>query len=139
MISKLIINLLRLEVEKKFCKPVEFSSDFNSLSTDIQKTTTGRISISTLKRIWQYVGLEVTPRIYTLNVLAQYAGFISWAHFKEFIEPFVLNSLKTENKKIKHLITKDLDIQFKIRTSNNVHCKIESIGNNNYKIIESGN
>ena len=41
-----------------------------------------RISPSTLKRIWGYVGMKVTPRPFTLDALSRYVGYRDWRAFR---------------------------------------------------------
>lgn len=60
--------------------------DFEYLSDLIFEHTGNRISISTLKRIWKNNGAHV-PQVYTLNVLAGFAGFESWTHFRQKYRP----------------------------------------------------
>src|SRR5438876_5308009 len=56
--------------------------DFEYLSDLIFEKTGSRISISTLKRIWKDENNRL-PQVYTLNVLAGFAGFESWSVFKQ--------------------------------------------------------
>ena len=68
------ISYLLSEVESRYGRRIETSTDFESLSIVIEHTIGEMISASTLKRLWGYVSLNPTPRIATLNVLARFAG-----------------------------------------------------------------
>src|ERR1700733_4628225 len=58
------------------------NQDFLSLSEKIQQETKVSISHMTLKRIWGKVKYNSLPNTYTLNTLAQFAGFENWRDFK---------------------------------------------------------
>ena len=77
------ISYLLSEVESRYGRRIETSTDFESLSIVIEHTIGEMISASTLKRLWGYVSLNPTPRIATLNVLARFAGH---QDFKSFCE-----------------------------------------------------
>ena len=77
------IALLLQEVEKKYGRKVNTSTDFESLSVLIEHEIGEYISSSTLKRLWGYVSLKPKPRIATLDVLCRYVGRASFADFRE--------------------------------------------------------
>lgn len=77
------MNYLMSLVERKFHKNIETSTDFHSLSLEIEDETNERISASTLKRIWGYVNMAPTPRPATLDILAKY---ISHKDYKTFCD-----------------------------------------------------
>lgn len=58
------------------------NQDFLSLSGKIQDETKVSLSHMTLKRIWGKVKYDSLPNTYTLNTLAQFAGFENWRDFK---------------------------------------------------------
>ena len=58
------------------------NQDFLSLSGKIQEETKVSLSHMTLKRIWGKVKYDSLPNTYTLNTLAQFAGFENWRDFK---------------------------------------------------------
>ena len=70
-------------VDRKFHKSVKTSTDFRSLSLEIEDATNERISASTLKRIWGYVNMTPNPRQTTLDVLAKYIGKKDYKSFSE--------------------------------------------------------
>lgn len=56
-------------------------SDCLSLASAIFKSTGKRISDTTLKRIYGFAVNTSTPSVFTLDILSQYCGHISWGTF----------------------------------------------------------
>ena len=86
---------LRLLVEQRFGKKVLVTSDFAELSAQILKCTGSYLAPITLRRFWTdkpCVCYNVVPRISTLNVLSQYAGYASWDSFSRNSNTAWLNS-----------------------------------------------
>lgn len=56
---------------------------FDSLATSILTRTKQRMSSTTLKRFWGYIekGSDSQIRSSTLDILAQYVGYVSWKAF----------------------------------------------------------
>ena len=75
------LQFLFSKVEATLGQKINTSNDFDCLSKDIEHRTGKRIGVSTLKRIWGYVNDAHTPRLSTLNILAQYIGFKDWDTF----------------------------------------------------------
>lgn len=75
--KQLEISFLRQAVEKQFDRRLATSADFNALAEEMED----RVSPSTLKRLWGYVGMQVTPRTFTLDALSRYVGFRDWRAF----------------------------------------------------------
>jgi len=73
-------HLLR-KVEEKYGRGIHTSTGFEALSITIERETGEFISASTLKRLWGYVSLQPSPRVATLDVLARYAGALSFTDF----------------------------------------------------------
>lgn len=73
-------------MERKFHKSVKTSTDFRSLSLEIEDATNERISASTLKRIWGYVNMAPTPRPATLDILAKYIGHKDYKTFYDSLK-----------------------------------------------------
>ena len=71
--------------------------DFDVLSDSIFEKTHQSISPTTLKRLWGYLQEPSIPRSSTLNLLAQYVGFDSWAAYcKEEKTPLQTTQTDTE-------------------------------------------
>lgn len=80
------IAFLLQEVEKKYGRKVNTSTDFESLSVVIERDTNEYLSASTLKRMWGYVSLKPVPRVATLDVLCRFIGHSSFASFREALK-----------------------------------------------------
>lgn len=79
------IDLLKLAVEKTLGQSCQTPRDFSLLSLRIQDLTGQRISATTLKRLWGYLPSETgnKPSHHTLNVLANYVGYLNYTLFEE--------------------------------------------------------
>lgn len=75
------IEELKLLVEEKYGRGLNTTTDFEMFSVHLKKRYDKIVSSSTLKRIYGYVSDEHRPRIATLDVLAQYAGFNTYKDF----------------------------------------------------------
>ena len=76
------LSALKAAVEKKYGRGVHTSTDFESLSVNIEQSINEFVSASTLKRIWGYVNNRPAPRIATLDILSRYAGARSFEIFR---------------------------------------------------------
>ncbi len=65
---------LLIEVESRFGKSLETPYDFAALKESIWGATGDLISLSTIKRLWGYVGGVSEARPSTLDVLSKYVG-----------------------------------------------------------------
>ena len=76
---------LRTEIQQRMQADVVTSRFFAHCATEIFREEHARVSISTLKRYWQYVrtSQDYCPNRYTLNVLAHFAGYSSWQTFSQ--------------------------------------------------------
>ena len=79
--SNLELSALRQAVERRYALRLATSADFAALSEDMQAKLGKNVSPSTLKRLWGYVSMDVKPRRWTLDVMAQYAGFEDYRAF----------------------------------------------------------
>lgn len=71
---------LRATVEKVIGRKLQTPRDFDYLAFRTFDTTKQYISAMTLKRFWGYLGSQNKhqPRLTTLNILSQMAGYIDW-------------------------------------------------------------
>jgi len=74
MLSKITYK----EIELRFKQKIRYPSDCEALAEHIFSETKQRVSTSTLKRILGFVEGTKEPRLYTLDVIAQYLGFDNW-------------------------------------------------------------
>jgi len=80
-----LYQTLREKAEQVAGRAMSTPRDFDYLSTRIFDKTKGYIAPITLKRFWGYLGDEHRKKPYrsTLNVLAQFAGYVSIEAFEE--------------------------------------------------------
>ena len=83
------IEELKQLVERKFGKVLGTTTDFEEFSLHVDRLTGLRLSASTLKRLWGYVGDSHKPRTCTLDILAQYIGHKDYADFKSWLKTSV--------------------------------------------------
>jgi hypothetical protein len=74
----MIPEFLKARIELKYGKQVKYPKDCEGLALDIQKHCNETISSTTLKRLFGIIALKNQPRSFTLDVIANYAGFKSW-------------------------------------------------------------
>ena len=75
------IAQLREAMEKKAGRQMHTPKDFDFLSESIFETLHQKVSATTLKRLWGYLQESSTPRVSTLDLLAQYVGYADWNSF----------------------------------------------------------
>lgn len=70
--------LTKQHIEEKLGKKLRYTSDYDALSYDIERITRQRISTNTLKRLLGCIQSVQEPRLFTLDVIAQYLGYENW-------------------------------------------------------------
>ena len=83
------IEELKLLVERKFGRVLGTTTDFEEFSLSVCRKYGLRLSASTLKRLWGYVGDSHTPRMCTLDILSRYIGHDSFYAFKSWLKTSV--------------------------------------------------
>jgi tetratricopeptide (TPR) repeat protein len=86
--------LLKREVEKVFERKILSASDCQSLSADIYEQTENRLSVNTLRRLFNLMKCKYQPSIFTLDLLSRYCGFSSYS---DFITPAIEKSDKLDD------------------------------------------
>jgi hypothetical protein len=76
-----VFEQLKQEVLEKAGLTIITPSDCQSLSYQISKQTKKQISDTTLKRIYGFALSSSVPSLYTLNLLSEYCGYVSWDYF----------------------------------------------------------
>lgn len=66
------------DIEQLFGQQLQSPADFQLLLQQIWEKQHAVLSLSTIKRLWGYVASNGTPRLSTLNTLAQFLGFADW-------------------------------------------------------------
>ena len=74
---------LREAIEQKVGRKIRTPKDFDYLYSCIYDKCGTMVSISSLKRIWGYVATDSSPRLSTLDPLAQFVGYSDWDAFVE--------------------------------------------------------
>lgn len=82
MTTQLELIFLKQAVERRFGETPKTTAAFVRLSEAMDD----RVSPSTLKRLWGYVGMRVEPRVSTLDALARYVGFRDYRAFSEDLQ-----------------------------------------------------
>lgn len=75
------IGRLKAKVEEKMGRTLVTPTDFNRLSLQMQQEMGESISVSTVKRVWNYVPSLHHPSVDTLTCLARFVGYRDWPSF----------------------------------------------------------
>lgn len=87
MLSKII----KEKIEEKFGQSVRYAKDCEVLANDIYKHTNQNISGSTIKRLFGLIKGIQEPRLYTMDLVANYLGYST---YDELINEF---NIQTDN------------------------------------------
>lgn len=133
------IEELKLLIEEKYGRSLNTTTDFEMFSVHLKKQYGKIVSSSTLKRIYGYVSDEHKPRIATLDILAQYAGFDT---YKDFV--FQLKSSTKYNSSFfmaDQLTSAELnvDMEIIIGWSPNRMLTLRYMGNSVFEVVASEN
>lgn len=93
-----MIELLKLEVLKKFGSQLMYTKACRVLADEVCNETGYRISTTTIRRIFGFLKTTTTPAKFTLNTLSIYVGHESW---EEFIS-LQADVAKVPNKQIRN-------------------------------------
>lgn len=93
----------RQHIEEKLGKTIRYPSDYEQLAYDIERTTKQRISTNTIKRLLCAIESVREPRLYTLDVIAQYLGFENW-------DVYVVSLSQEGNSQFEIMDNSDMDI-----------------------------
>lgn len=126
--------VVRNKIEQKFGSPIRYPKDCDSLANSISKECRCKISGSTLKRLFGLIKGTEKPRLWTLDLLANYLNHKSWEDLMNHLtdnKPVV--SQKIESVNSKNLITGSV---YQIFFGKNTSVIIEYTGKNLFKVIE---
>jgi len=89
-----MLEQLKKEVLKKFGEELCYNKDCEALAEIVCQATGGRISATTIRRLYGFLKSPSAPSKFTLDLLAQYIGFKSWSNFQSdyFCEAQTQNS-----------------------------------------------
>ena len=131
MISKLIQE----KVEERFGKPIRYAKDCEILSVSIHAFTGEKISCSTVKRLFGLIESDNEPRLYTLDILAQYLGYINYDNLLQEFNP----NKNDLSQSIETIATKDLKVgdTIRIKYAPNRFLAANYLDDSIFKIVES--
>jgi hypothetical protein len=94
----MIPEFLKNRIELKFGRSIKYPKDCTALAFEINKSCQEKISHTTLLRFFNLINESCNPRLHTLDVIAQYAGFECW---RDVISEDYLFRYKPKNKRVK--------------------------------------
>ena len=74
----MIPEFLKNRIELKFGRAIKYPKDCIALAIEINKLCNEKISQTTLLRFFGLIKEPSNPRLHTLDIIAQYAGFECW-------------------------------------------------------------
>jgi len=92
---------LREKIEDATNRKPKTPRDFDILSEQIFEKTHERLSATTLKRVWGYLVATSSPRVSTLDILAQFIDYRDWNDFcqQEKINPELTPQVAPQTEK----------------------------------------
>lgn len=94
----MIPEFLKNRIEIKFGRPIKYPKDCVALAIEINKLCNEKISHTTLLRFFGLINEPSNPRMHTLDLIAQYAGFECWLHV---ISDYYLSRSRPKFKRLK--------------------------------------
>ena len=82
----MIAKTIKERIESQFGKKIRYPKDCFALANEIAKVCNENISPATLMRLFGLTKNNSQPRLFTLDVIAQYCGFSTWEEFLEKVE-----------------------------------------------------
>lgn len=130
-----IDTLRRLICEAAGCDAAS-PSDFYTIVSFVESRTHETVGLTTLKRFWQYGGLNAKPRTTTLNVLAQSVGYRSYDDFCKHYGDCAPSSdmVLGESVKVADLVYGD---RLMLRWNPGREALVEYLGNSTFRVLES--
>ena len=137
--------ITKKQIEEKLGKPIRYPSDYEHLAYEIERTTRQRISINTIKRLLGAIDSVKEPRLFTLDVIAQYLGFENWDVYivslskegnSKFDKP-IFNEAEVCHEIVVENLTSDIKIEFQYYPDRKV--VLQYIIGKEFKVIGSSN
>ena len=133
----MLSSIIKKKIEEKSGHPIRYPKDCEALSAIISANCNCRLSGSTLKRLYGFVKGIDKPRLFTLDVVANYLDYKSWEELLGSLN----NSNDSEFKRIDQLTTRDIDkgqiIEFGYEPKRRLVIKYN--GSNTFEVISSEN
>jgi hypothetical protein len=129
----MIPEFLRIRIEMRFGKPIRYAKDCEALASAVSKYCNQKISATTIMRVFSIMKSKSIPRLYTLDLISQYAGFDSWdaavnnSDLNEDFHSLQINKLAINSLHLNQLI--------QIKYSPNRLLKIKYLGSMNFETI----
>lgn len=125
--------VIRNKIEQKFGSPIRYPKDCDSLANSISKECRCKISGSTLKRLFGLIKGTEKPRLWTLDLLANYLKYKSW----EELMNHLTDNKPAASQKIESVISKNLSpgCVYLIAFGKNTSIIIEYSGKNLFEVI----
>lgn len=92
------ISKLQQDIKLKLGSSLDTPADFDNLSEQIKINTHNYISPTTLKRFFNYIQNNISPRNSTLSLLSKYIGYCGWEDYCNHIDN--CSNKKNNSKKI---------------------------------------
>jgi hypothetical protein len=130
MLSKII----RERIEHKFGQEIRYSKDCEVLANEMSNTTTKKISVSTVKRLFGFAkGIE-EPRLYTMDALAVYLGY---KNYDELLLEFKsANSSEFEIVEEIRVDELNLNVELALHYEPNRRLKLRYLGDSKFELLE---
>jgi hypothetical protein len=126
---------IKEKIEKEFGKgSIKYAKDCDALASAIATKCNCKVSSSTLKRLFGINKCGIgSPRVFTLDVIANYIGYHTW----EDMLRDITNANKNKPQPLQTLISKELSrgAKFLIYFSPQSYIAIEYINNNRFKLL----
>lgn len=133
------ITLLLGDVKEKYGRKLETTTDFDEFSVLLDKQGYGKVSTSTLKRLWGYVSDTRKPRGTTLDILSNYIGFPS---FKSYVKD-MKTSIRFNSSYFtaQHITSAELNVgaEIEVGWAPNRILRLRYLGESTYEVVESMN
>ena len=133
----MISSIIKEKIEKELGQVIRYSKDCEVLARDISCKTGHTVSGSTIKRLMGFVKGIQEPRMYTMDVIADYLGYPS---YEELIREFDNNSY-SEFHTIEELSINNIDPnqQIKFTYKPNREVTIKYLNDSTFEVMESLN
>lgn len=129
------VDLLKQAIERKIGRTLRTPADFDYLILKMEEEGADTLSLSTLKRIWNYVPARSSIRFSTLSVLARFLGFYDFSDF--------CHSTEIESDFLTDMEVRSCDLKIndliRISWSPNRMCQLRYLGENRFVVVESKN
>jgi len=124
------------EVERTLGREICSTRDFEWLSQLLRQRIGEQVSASTLKRLWGYVPYDGEPRLSTLNTLARFIGYPSYAAFESTGQAAQSNLVLGKKVTSDDLRTGD---RIRLAWQPNRLCVVRHLGNGRFVVEQSEN